>query len=105
MLGARQFARMKPGVVIVNTARGELVALQPLLRALKSGRVAAYGADVVEGEPITQRSHPLLRAKNALIVPHIGAYTRESLEQMGTKMLDDIEAVLRGRKPKELAKP
>ena len=105
MLGREAFARMRRGVVLVNTARGELVALQPLLAALKSGQVAAYGADVVEGEPVTDRKHPLLRQPNALIVPHIGAYTRESLEGMGAKMLDDIEAVLKGRRPQELARP
>jgi phosphoglycerate dehydrogenase-like enzyme len=104
-LNAALLRRCQKGVVIVNTARGELVNEAALRGALRGGRVAAYATDVLSGEPDIRRKHPLLRAPGALVVPHIAAYTKESLRAMGEKMLADIEAVSKGRRPRELANP
>lgn len=98
------FARMKPGVLLVNTARGELIDETALMVALESGRVAGAALDVVEGEPIGP-DHPLLRFPNVLVVPHIAAYTRETLRRMGEKMVADVERVLRGEVPDEVVNP
>src|SRR3989338_3621474 len=92
MISEKELSKMSPKTVLINTARGELIDLKPLVKALKNKKIAAYGADVVEGEPIG-KNHPLLKLKNVTIVPHIGAYTRESLRRMGDKMLDDLEAL------------
>jgi phosphoglycerate dehydrogenase-like enzyme len=105
MLGARELNRMRTGVVIVNTARGELTDERALARAMKDGRVAGLGLDVVTNEP-ARGNHPLLKAGNVIMVPHIAAYTVESLREMGNKVVEDSERVLsRGRAPRELVNP
>lgn len=104
LMNAARLRLLPRGAVLVNTARGELVHEGALRAALRSGRLAAYGADVVTGEPIRDRRHPLLREPRALIVPHIGAYTEESLKAMGDKICEDVERVLKGRRPRELAR-
>lgn len=104
MLSHEEFAKMKPGVLLVNTARGELIDEAALLAALASGRVAGAALDVVEGEPIGP-DHPLLRFPNVLIVPHIAAYTHETLRRMGEKVIADVERVVRGEIPDEVVNP
>lgn len=100
MLSHREFGLMKQGVFLVNTARGELIDEDALVAALESGKVSAIGMDVVEGEPI-DGSHRLLRYPNVLIVPHIAAYTHESLRLMGEKVVSDVECVARGDLPED----
>lgn len=104
MLSAREFGLMKHGVYIVNSARGELIDQNALIAALESGTVAGIGMDVVENEPIDS-SHQLLQYPNVMIVPHIAAYTMESLRLMGEKVVDDIERVARGEMPDEVINP
>lgn len=84
LFSRRQFARMKPGVVLINTSRGAIVGEAALLDALQSGKVAAAGLDVIDGEwmkDITR--HPLVRYAqthdNLVITPHIGGATVESI--------------------------
>lgn len=100
MLSHREFGLMKQGVFLVNTARGELVDEDALVVALETGKVSAVGMDVVEGEPI-DGTHRLLRYPNVLIVPHIAAYTRESLRLMGEKVVRDVDCVARGEMPED----
>ncbi len=105
MIGRGALNRIRPGTVLVNTARGELVDERRVAGALRSGRLAGLGTDVVAREP-AGRSHPFTRTPNTLLVPHIGAYTEESLQGMGEKMLRDLEDVLvRRRRPGEVANP
>ncbi|MCD6420752.1 MAG: hydroxyacid dehydrogenase [Synergistetes bacterium] len=98
MLGEREFERMKDGVVIIDTARGELIDTESLIKSLRSKKVFGVGMDVVEGEPIGE-NHPLLEFDNVVIVPHIGAYTVECLKGMGDKVVDDVRRVLNGVLP------
>jgi len=104
MLSYREFGLMKEGVFLVNTARGELIDEEALVAALESGKVAAIGMDVVEGEPI-DGGHRLLKYPNVLIVPHIAAYTHESLRLMGEKVVQDVERIARGEVPEERVAP
>lgn len=105
MIGTSVLRRMRRGAVLVNTARGELVDERAVTAALRSGRLAGLGTDVVAAEPATRR-HPFTRTPNTLLVPHIGAYTEESLRGMGEKMLQDLADVLvRHRRPGEIANP
>ncbi len=101
MLSHREFSLMKQGVFLVNTARGELIDEDALVQALESGKVAAVGMDVVEGEPI-DGNHRLLKYPNVLVVPHIAAYTRESLYLMGEKVVQDVERIARGELPEDV---
>lgn len=95
MIDGRAIARMKPGVVIVNTARGGLVSEPDLVAGLRAGRVAAAGLDVFDGEP-PALDNPLLSLPNVVLTPHISAGTRDTL---GTKMhavFDNIQRFYRG---------
>ena len=79
--------KMKPGSILVNTARGGLVDEKTLLAVLESGHLAAAGLDVFSEEPIPS-GHPLLRLENVVTSPHLAWLTRETLER-------SIEAALR----------
>jgi len=98
MLSHKEFSMMKKNVFIVNTARGELIDTEALVKALKGEKVAGVGLDVVEGEPIDE-NHPLLAFDNVIITPHTSAYTYECLRGMGDKVVSDVEKVLRGEIP------
>lgn len=105
MLGQGQFASMQKGAVLVNTCRGELVDEDALCAALENGPLGAYATDVVEGEPI-DGNHRLTKLDNALITPHLGGYSWESLHGMGQTCVDDSVAVFQNDGiPGELANP
>ena len=74
-------AKMKDGVKIINTARGKCVMEQDVVEALKSGKIAAYGNDVWYSDP--PENTPLLDAPNAVLLPHLGASTKENLLRIG----------------------
>jgi lactate dehydrogenase-like 2-hydroxyacid dehydrogenase len=94
-LNSKTIGLLPPGAIVVNTARGGLVVDNDLIAALKSGRVAAAGLDVFEGEP---RLHPeYVSLKNTFLLPHIGSATIETRTAMGMLALDNVEAVLNGR--------
>ncbi|MBP7147935.1 MAG: hydroxyacid dehydrogenase [Acidobacteria bacterium] len=87
MLNKQAFAKMKKGVVIVNTARGKLVVEEDLVAALNSGQVRAYATDVWFSDP-PDPSCPLLSAPNVLMAPHIGASSKENLLRIGDIIVD-----------------
>ena len=94
-LNAKSIALLPHGSVVVNTARGGLVADEDLIAALRSGQVAAAGLDVFAGEP---KIHPgYLELKNTFLLPHIGSATVETRVAMGMLALDNIDSVLAGR--------
>lgn len=88
VLGAAELAAVKPGVVIVNTARGGSVDEDALLGALKEGRVRAAALDVFVGEP--EPREDLLTAGNLSLSPHIGAATAEAQGRVGDELADQI---------------
>ncbi len=94
-LNAKTIGLLPPGAIVVNTARGGLVVDDDLISALKSGRVAAAGLDVFEGEPKINPQYVSL--KNTFLLPHIGSATIETRTAMGMLALDNIDAVLNGR--------
>src|SRR5580704_18703305 len=77
MLGAREFAQMKPGAILVNTCRGPVVDEAALYAALKSGQVAAAGLDVMVEEP-PAKDHPLFSLPNVTLTPHSAGPTWEN---------------------------
>jgi len=95
MIGARQFALMKPGALIVNTARGRLIDEAALVAALKGGRLAGAGLDVFEEEP-PDPGNPLFRLPNVLCTPHISSSTAGAAAQMGVIAAQNIICYLRG---------
>jgi lactate dehydrogenase-like 2-hydroxyacid dehydrogenase len=101
-LDAKTIALLPQHAIIVNTARGGLIKDDDLIEALKSGRVAAAGLDVYEGEPKLNPGY--LELKNTFLTPHIGAATIEARTNMGMVALDNIDAVLNGTPAPSLAK-
>jgi lactate dehydrogenase-like 2-hydroxyacid dehydrogenase len=94
-LNAKAISLLPPGAIVVNTARGGLVVDEDLIAALKSGRVAAAGLDVFEGEPKLRTEY--ISLKNTFLLPHIGSATIETRTAMGMLALDNVDAVLNGR--------
>jgi len=91
MINADSIARMKDGVVIVNTARGKCIVEADLASALSSGKVRAYASDVWLSDP-PDPGCPLLGAPNVIMTPHIGASSHENMLRIG----DVIEEILDG---------
>jgi phosphoglycerate dehydrogenase-like enzyme len=77
IIDAAALAKMKPGAVLVNTARGPVVEQAALVAALESGHLGAAGLDVYEQEPV-RAGHPLARFPNVVLTPHIAAATRDT---------------------------
>jgi glyoxylate reductase len=97
LVGERELNLMKPTAFLVNTARGSIVDEKALVRALAEKRIAGAGLDVYENEP---QVHPaLLTMQNVVLTPHLGSAVRELRESMANVVVDNILAVLEGRRP------
>ncbi len=90
-----QFDQMKPGVRVLNVARGELISETALVKALESGKVAGAAIDVFETEPPDPES-PLLHHPNAVVTPHLGASAAEAQERLSVDVADQLLAALHG---------
>jgi glyoxylate reductase len=97
LLGAEQISMMKPGAVLVNTARGGLVDEEALGAALSDGRVYAAGFDVFEREPVPQ-DNELLSHSNVVVAPHIGSATSLTRARMADIAADNAIAALKGQR-------
>jgi glyoxylate reductase len=95
-LGAEDFAQMKDGAVLINTARGGVVDQRALVEALKRGRPAFAALDVTDPEPPSP-DEPLLKLPNVLLAPHLGSATVQTREAMALLAADNLIAVLQGR--------
>ena len=80
LIGERDIEKMKDGVVIVNTARGAVIDEAAMAAALESGKIASVGLDVYEREPEINES--LAKNSRALLIPHLGTHTTETLAKM-----------------------
>jgi glyoxylate reductase len=90
-------SKMKPGSLLINTARGPIVDEKALVNALDAGRIAGAGLDVYEEEP---KVHPgLLKRDDVVLLPHLGSATRETRRAMARLALTNCAAVLRGERP------
>lgn len=93
MLNGAAFAKMKPGVRIVNCARGEIIVETDLIAALDSGKVAAAGLDVFPVEPLAA-DHPFRKHAGITLTPHLGASSQEAQEKCGIEVAEVITGYL-----------
>lgn len=116
LLGHEEFAKMKDGAVLLNTARGEVVDMEALARALVDGTIRAAGVDVLSNEPVIREEaellrsvyqaeheldtllagHVLMRLSNVVVTPHSAFYTEEAVQRILDTTLANIEAFLDG---------
>jgi glyoxylate reductase len=104
LFNAEAFAKMKPTAVLVNTARGPIVDEAALYAALKTGRIAAAGLDVMDPEPPSP-DNPLLTLNNVILLPHIGSASIATRTRMATMAAENAAAALRGELPPNLVNP
>ena len=98
LINKERISKMKDGVVILNCARGEIIHTQDVIDALHSGEIGGYGTDVLDIEP-PPSNHPMLRAPNTVITPHIGSRTFESVERQATMAAKNLVLALQGEAP------
>ncbi|WP_207225643.1 hydroxyacid dehydrogenase [Blastococcus saxobsidens] len=104
MLGAEQFALMRPTAYFVSTARGGVHDEEALAGALRDGRIAGAGVDVFLTEP-PPADHPLLQLDSVIATPHIAGVTVEALREMASEAARQWMAVFAGRVPPRLVNP
>lgn len=125
LLSSSAFQRLKDGAVLINTARGDLIDTRALIQALRSGRVAAAGLDVLPDEPMIREeaelicsifceqhdlrdlvaNHVLLRMKNVIVTPHSAFNTREALHRIVEATVENIRDYLAGAPRNVVAGP
>lgn len=103
LVGAREFALMKPGAIFINGARGAIVDEAALVDALRSGRLHAAGLDVFAEEPLPAGS-PLCTMPNVVLLPHVGSATHATREAMDALAVANLIAALEGR-PQNVVNP
>ncbi len=100
LIGEAELRAMKPGALLINTARGGLVDESALIRALKAGWIAGAGFDVISAEP-PPMGHPmvnpeLLALPNFLLTPHVAWASRPAMQVLADQLIDNIEAFVAG---------
>lgn len=97
IINSETLARMKPGAILINTARGDLIREEALAEALERGQLGAAGLDVYTEEPTI---HPrLLAAPRTVLLPHIGSATEETRRKMAAIAVANVQSVLEGKPP------
>jgi glycerate dehydrogenase len=98
LMGVAELAAMKPGAILINTARGALVDAEAVLTALKAGRLGGAGIDVLPEEP-PRNGHPFLevRLPNLIVTPHIAWASAQAMQAMADQVVDNMEAFMRGK--------
>jgi D-3-phosphoglycerate dehydrogenase / 2-oxoglutarate reductase len=104
LMGAEQFAAMKPGSIYVNSARAALHDTDALVAALQSGHLAGAGLDHFEGEHLAP-DHPLCAMSNVVLTPHIGGATYDTEANHSKLIADDLARLLAGEKPHNCVNP
>jgi len=102
LIGRTAFASMRPGAILINTSRGKVVDEPALIDALRSGRLAGAGLDVLWTEP-PAKDNPLFAMDNVVLTPHYASSTVEAIDDLAAKVSRQIVQYLRGEWPTYLA--
>jgi D-3-phosphoglycerate dehydrogenase len=105
VLNQEAFALMRPGVIIVNTARGGLIDLLALQSAIDQGIVGAVALDVLEREPFPDLSLPFLRDVNVSVTPHVAWFSQDAVRELGVLAAEEALRFLRGEKLRAVLNP
>lgn len=103
MLSRERLARVKPGAILVNTARGAIVDEEALYEMVAGGRIFYAGVDVFSEEPPAH--NPLVKLYRTVLTPHVAAFTKEGLYRMDMAIAEDLERLFRGERPLHVANP
>ena len=104
VINAESISRMKDGAYLVNTSRGALVDEKALADALKSGKLAGAGLDVLTSEP-PEKDNPLLGLENIVVTPHSSFFSNESFDELKEKAARNMVEVLSGKQVSYLLNP
>lgn len=104
LLNAQRIAKMKPGAVVVNTARGAVIDTVALAEALQAGKLWGAGLDVFEGEPV-DFNHPIMKAPHCVFSSHDAYWSEESGEELRRRTTQNALDVVLGRKPADCLNP
>ena len=104
MMGAAQFAAMRPGALYLNTARAVLHDMDALVAALESGHLGGCGLDHFEGEQLPD-GHPLLERDDVVLTPHIGGASHHTEQVQAAMVAADLRRLLAGERPDHIANP
>lgn len=96
LISTRELSMMKPGALLVNTARGPIIDEDALIEALKSNKIRGAALDVFNHEPLAA-SHPLRKLNNVLLTPHLGYVTEENYRMQFAQIVENIDAWLNGK--------
>ena len=103
LLSAERLALLRPDAILINTARGELIDEAALAQAVAQRRIAGVGLDVFEHEP---KVHPgLLGHANVVLLPHLGSATIEARQDMGDRVIANIQTFANGHRPPDRVIP
>jgi glyoxylate reductase len=103
LIGERELRRMRPAAYLVNTARGPIVDEKALVKALEEKRIAGAALDVYEREPMVEPG--LINLPNVVLTPHLGSAARETRERAAAIVVENIIAVIEGRRPPNIFNP
>lgn len=98
LIGAQEFALMRPSAIFINIARGKVIDEAALIHALENSVIQGAGLDVFEQEPLPASS-PLPKMPNVVALPHIGSATHETRDAMAQRAVDNIRLALQGERP------
>lgn len=100
LINANTIKNFPDGAVIANAARGEVIEDEPMIEAMKSGKIFALGLDVYRGEPKINKKY--LNLKNLFLLPHLGSATTKTRIAMGNRAIDNLESFLnQNNKPRD----
>ena len=104
IIGQRELAQMKSTALLINTSRGGIVDEHALAVALKEDRLGGAALDVLSVEP-PPADHPLRKAPNVILTPHLAFYSRESVIELQTKAAEEVARALKGEPPRSPVNP